>query len=151
MSDRTQPTLPPSHLIVHYGDFAFGSIAVRIKRCVRRPSGKVVTKFKIRCTKYLYTLVLDDLDKAHKLQQSLPPSAYPLSFLLLLDSFLHGSNRTCRDGLDHEEKLDQSLDIIRHTSLSPLDFLMWSTCLLRNCFASTHVYSTCHMQIKYDD
>jgi Ribosomal L38e protein family len=33
-----------------------------------------VIKFKVRCTKYLYTLVLKDADKAEKLKQSLPPS-----------------------------------------------------------------------------
>ena len=32
-----------------------------------------VTKFKIRCSRYLYTLVLHDSDKADKLKQSLPP------------------------------------------------------------------------------
>ena len=32
------------------------------------------TKFKIRCSKYLYTLVMKDKDKAEKLKQSLPPS-----------------------------------------------------------------------------
>ncbi|KAE8540752.1 hypothetical protein D1P53_003116 [Cryptococcus gattii VGV] len=32
-----------------------------------------VTKFKVRCSKYLYTLVLDDAEKAEKLKQSLPP------------------------------------------------------------------------------
>jgi hypothetical protein len=30
-------------------------------------------KFKVRCEKYLYTLVLKDQDKAEKLKQSLPP------------------------------------------------------------------------------
>lgn len=30
-------------------------------------------KFKVRCTKNLYTLVLKDADKADKLRQSLPP------------------------------------------------------------------------------
>ncbi|KAI8590049.1 60S ribosomal protein L38-like protein [Geranomyces variabilis] len=30
-------------------------------------------KFKVRCSKYLYTLVVSDLEKAEKLQQSLPP------------------------------------------------------------------------------
>ena len=35
-------------------------------------------KFKVRCQRYLYTLVLKDLDKAEKLKQSLPPSMlYP--------------------------------------------------------------------------
>lgn len=31
------------------------------------------TKFKIRCSRYLYTLVVDDKEKAEKLTQSLPP------------------------------------------------------------------------------
>jgi len=31
------------------------------------------TKFKIRCSSYLYTLVVNDNDKAEKLTQSLPP------------------------------------------------------------------------------
>ncbi|KAF1823975.1 ribosomal protein L38e [Dissoconium aciculare CBS 342.82] len=31
------------------------------------------TKFKVRCQRYLYTLVLKDSDKAEKLKQSLPP------------------------------------------------------------------------------
>eukprot|EP00405_Crypthecodinium_cohnii_P060667 CAMPEP_0195000342 /NCGR_PEP_ID=MMETSP0326_2-20130528/57_1 /TAXON_ID=2866 ORGANISM="Crypthecodinium cohnii, Strain Seligo" /NCGR_SAMPLE_ID=MMETSP0326_2 /ASSEMBLY_ACC=CAM_ASM_000348 /LENGTH=69 /DNA_ID=CAMNT_0040001813 /DNA_START=85 /DNA_END=294 /DNA_ORIENTATION=+ len=32
------------------------------------------TKFKIRCSRYLYTLVMADKNKADKLKQSLPPS-----------------------------------------------------------------------------
>ena len=32
-----------------------------------------VTKFKVRCSKYLYTLCVTDSDKAEKLKQSLPP------------------------------------------------------------------------------
>ncbi|CAD6189682.1 unnamed protein product [Caenorhabditis auriculariae] len=31
------------------------------------------TKFKVRCSKYLYTLVVQDKEKAEKLKQSLPP------------------------------------------------------------------------------
>jgi large subunit ribosomal protein L38e len=31
------------------------------------------TKFKIRCSKHLYTLVVTDSEKAEKLTQSLPP------------------------------------------------------------------------------
>lgn len=30
-------------------------------------------KFKVRCSKYLYTLVVRDKEKADKLKQSLPP------------------------------------------------------------------------------
>lgn len=31
------------------------------------------TKFKVRCSKYLYTLVVNDTEKANKLESSLPP------------------------------------------------------------------------------
>jgi len=34
---------------------------------------KRATKFKVRCSKYLYTLSVTDSDKADKLKQSLPP------------------------------------------------------------------------------
>ena len=43
------------------------SAAVKIKK-----TGDV-TKFKVRCKKYLYTLCVTDGDKAEKLKQSLPP------------------------------------------------------------------------------
>ena len=36
---------------------------------------KTVTKFKVRCSKYLYTLCVTDAEKADKLKQSLPPGA----------------------------------------------------------------------------
>jgi len=32
-----------------------------------------LVKFKVRCSKYLYTLIVQDSDKADKLRQSLPP------------------------------------------------------------------------------
>ena len=41
--------------------------AVRIKK------NPYNTKFKVRCTRYLYTLVINDKEKAEKLKQSLPP------------------------------------------------------------------------------
>ncbi|KAI8621055.1 ribosomal protein L38e [Chytriomyces sp. MP71] len=31
------------------------------------------SKFKVRCSRFLYTLVVSDADKAKKLKQSLPP------------------------------------------------------------------------------
>ena len=34
-------------------------------------------KFKVRCNRFIYTLVLKDSDKADKLKQSLPPCALP--------------------------------------------------------------------------
>jgi large subunit ribosomal protein L38e len=51
---------------------ADGDIAARIKR------GKKTShiKFKVRCQRYLYTLVLKDAEKAEKLKQSLPPSTF---------------------------------------------------------------------------
>ncbi|XP_062188562.1 large ribosomal subunit protein eL38z/eL38y-like [Phragmites australis] len=42
--------------------------SVRIKRA----KGGAV-KFKVRCSRYLYTLCVNDADKANKLKQSLPP------------------------------------------------------------------------------
>ncbi|KAE9416613.1 hypothetical protein Angca_005047 [Angiostrongylus cantonensis] len=47
----------------------------------RRKDAKIVkikknsmnVKFKVRCSRYLYTLVVNDKDKAEKLKQSLPP------------------------------------------------------------------------------
>jgi large subunit ribosomal protein L38e len=51
--------------------------AARIKKTASKKHGanaaKVVTKFKIRCSRYLYTLVVDDPEKADKLASSLPP------------------------------------------------------------------------------
>ena len=38
---------------------------------IKKVSGQ--TKFKVRCTKYLYTLRVEDANKAEKLRQSLPP------------------------------------------------------------------------------
>lgn len=52
-----------------------------VKRPANSPVGKkasakqaVATKFKLRGSRYLYTLVLHDQEKASKLQQSLPPT-----------------------------------------------------------------------------
>ncbi|KAI0029700.1 ribosomal protein L38e [Vararia minispora EC-137] len=48
--------------------------AARIKKiAAAAPGGKTRTKFKLRCSRYLYTLSLDDSEKAEKLKQSLPP------------------------------------------------------------------------------
>jgi large subunit ribosomal protein L38e len=45
-----------------------GAKEVRIKKT---KSGS--TKFKVRCSKYLYTLTINDPEKVEKLKQSLPP------------------------------------------------------------------------------
>jgi large subunit ribosomal protein L38e len=42
-------------------------------RSVKIKRSKDVVKFKVRCSKYLYTLGVFDTDKADKLKQSLPP------------------------------------------------------------------------------
>ncbi len=42
-------------------------------RSVKIKRSKNVVKFKVRCSKYLYTLCVFDTDKADKLKQSLPP------------------------------------------------------------------------------
>ncbi|KAH7358889.1 ribosomal protein L38e [Plectosphaerella cucumerina] len=44
--------------------------SARIKKTV----GSSQVKFKVRCSRHLYTLVLKDSEKAEKLKQSLPPS-----------------------------------------------------------------------------
>lgn len=49
--------------------------AARVKKSQgRTPGSQPVTKFKIRCSKYLYTFVSTDAEKAEKLRQALPPS-----------------------------------------------------------------------------
>jgi large subunit ribosomal protein L38e len=42
---------------------------------VKIKKSKGATKFKVRCSRYLYTLTVKDADKADKLKQSLPPGA----------------------------------------------------------------------------
>lgn len=54
--------------------------AARIKR--NRKTQQI--KFKVRCHRFLYTLVLKDSDKADKLKQSLPPSTIPFLFFPFL-------------------------------------------------------------------
>ena len=48
-------------------------------RSVKIKKNKDMVKFKVRCSKYLYTLCVSDFEKADKLKQSLPPGIY-LSF-----------------------------------------------------------------------
>ncbi|KAK8986169.1 hypothetical protein V6N11_082446 [Hibiscus sabdariffa] len=42
-------------------------------RSVKIKKSKDLVKFKVRCSKYLYTLCVSDAEKADKLKQSLPP------------------------------------------------------------------------------
>ena len=75
------PPFPPSHVrtpgqqprqIHEIKDFL---LTARRKdaRSVKIKKTDGVTKFKVRCTKYLYTLCVTDSEKADKLKQSLPP------------------------------------------------------------------------------
>eukprot|EP00013_Stygamoeba_regulata_P000692 CAMPEP_0177636156 /NCGR_PEP_ID=MMETSP0447-20121125/4286_1 /TAXON_ID=0 /ORGANISM="Stygamoeba regulata, Strain BSH-02190019" /LENGTH=70 /DNA_ID=CAMNT_0019137995 /DNA_START=63 /DNA_END=275 /DNA_ORIENTATION=- len=43
-------------------------------KSVKIKKSNKVTKFKVRCSKYLYTLCVTDPEKVQKLKQSLPPS-----------------------------------------------------------------------------
>lgn len=54
-------------------------------RSVKIKRSKDVVKFKVRCSKYLYTLCVFDAEKANKLKQSLPPGLY--TFLQLSATF----------------------------------------------------------------
>lgn len=42
-------------------------------KSVKIKKNKENVKFKVRCSRYLYTLVIQDREKADKLKQSLPP------------------------------------------------------------------------------
>lgn len=44
-------------------------------KSVKIKKSRTQVKFKVRCSKYLYTLCVTDLEKADKLKQSLPPGA----------------------------------------------------------------------------
>lgn len=51
-------------------------LTTRISPAARIKKNKKTSliKFKVRCSKHLYTLALKDAEKAEKLKQSLPPS-----------------------------------------------------------------------------
>jgi len=49
------------------------AIKVIIKKRKALPGRRPLTKFKVRCSRYIYTLRVEDPDKAEKLTQSLPP------------------------------------------------------------------------------
>ncbi|KAK4353605.1 hypothetical protein RND71_025799 [Anisodus tanguticus] len=48
-------------------------------RTVKIKKNKDMVKFKVRCSKYLYTLCVSDFEKADKLKQSLPPGSHSLA------------------------------------------------------------------------
>lgn len=61
-----------------------GNTAARIKKTSTQQ-----IKFKVRCERYLYTLVLKDQDKAEKLKQSLPPGMRSTNFTLPKSISIH--------------------------------------------------------------
>jgi len=107
---ETNPRLPTY-------TFAWNTVIAteaRIKKvAAKTPTGKAVTKFKVRCSRYLYTLSVDDAEKAEKLRQSLPPG----TILVRLGS-VHWFNinftRVVRGGYRHEgkEEVDATLFLI---------------------------------------
>ncbi|KAF5919442.1 hypothetical protein HPG69_006042 [Diceros bicornis minor] len=48
----------------------------RYEAAVKIKKNKDNVKFKVRCSRYLYTLVITDKEKAEKLKQSLPPVSF---------------------------------------------------------------------------
>lgn len=52
-------------------------------RSVKIKRSRDVVKFKVRCSKYLYTLCVFDSEKADKLKQSLPPGKLLVEIILL--------------------------------------------------------------------
>lgn len=65
----------PEHILATGRSLIRVTTVARIKKVVSRlPGAKPKTKFKVRCSRHLYTLSLDDPDKAEKLKQTLPPS-----------------------------------------------------------------------------
>lgn len=54
-------------------DPTFLTAAARIQKSYSKLTQSKQTKFKVRCSRFVYTLAIDDLDKADKIRQSLPP------------------------------------------------------------------------------
>ena len=54
----------------------FSSLIVVSLAAVKIKKNKDNVKFKVRCSRYLSTLVITDKEKAEKLKQSLPPGEY---------------------------------------------------------------------------
>ena len=50
---------------------------------IKKTKGSQVSKFKVRCQRHLYTLIVKDSEKAEKLRQSLPPSTCPRALFII--------------------------------------------------------------------
>jgi large subunit ribosomal protein L38e len=75
VSDPAALCLPPSLQPKAISEIKEFLLTARRKdaRSVKIKKTGDVTKFKVRCSRYLYTLCVTDSDKADKLKQSLPP------------------------------------------------------------------------------
>jgi hypothetical protein len=54
------------------------TLAARIQKSYSKLTSSKQTKFKVRCSRFVYTLAIDDSDKADKIRQSLPPCTHRL-------------------------------------------------------------------------
>jgi large subunit ribosomal protein L38e len=94
-----------------------GDIAARIKRNKKTS----IVKFKVRCQRHLYTLVLKDGEKVEKLKQSLPPSMYTRD----LPQFRARPCRTVRSE-GHLSRLDTAHHILEKPNWKVLtDFFIY--------------------------
>ncbi|CAN6844874.1 unnamed protein product, partial [Brassica oleracea] len=82
-------------------------------RSVKIKRSKDIVKFKVRCSKYLYTLCVFDQEKADKLKQSLPPGSF-IIFKTYRSSLLDYSN-WCHT-LNHLH-LDYYIDTLHFSTL----------------------------------
>lgn len=84
--------------------FSWLRLEARIKKIAPKVAGgKTQTKFKVRCSRYLYTLSIDDPEKAEKLKQSLPPGASPIFCHHLFDCSLQAWTISLSPGLAIDE------------------------------------------------
>ncbi|KAI8379353.1 ribosomal L38e protein family-domain-containing protein [Radiomyces spectabilis] len=67
-SVTTVSRIPVIFVLIDTLHFSCLNLAARIKK------NSDSVKFKVRCSRYLYTLVVKDKQKANKLRQSLPPA-----------------------------------------------------------------------------
>jgi len=61
-------------------------VAARIQKSYSKLTAAKQTKFKVRCSRFVYTLAIDDSDKADKIRQSLPPCIFPWNIVWLTSS-----------------------------------------------------------------
>ncbi|EPS68796.1 hypothetical protein M569_05970 [Genlisea aurea] len=90
-------------------------------RSVKIKRSKDVVKFKVRCSKYLYTLCVFDPEKADKLKQSLPPDKQQLPLPIPMEGGGGASIKQCT--LLHQPQ----------SGATPSDGPKWSEQLLRDC------------------